>query len=362
MILGGGFAGVSAYNQNSEAVVVDKKDFFLLTPWVIDYVCGLKELEDVTVKYKRVVLGELRKIDYKGKRVILDKDREIRYDKLIVSLGHHQNLPRLKGAREYAHKIETLDDAVALRKRLEEVKNVVIVGGGATGVELAGNIRGKNITLIHRKERLLPTMTTGSSATGVELAGNIRGKNITLIHRKERLLPTMTTGSSKRAEKLLTELGVNLMLKVSAEEITKEGVVTSNGFVKSELTIFAGGLKGPQIIDTIEHRNKDHRLLVDKYLRSVEFNDIYGAGDCATFENEDIPMSANTAVISGRVAMRNAMGEEVEFRPKRLATILRVGEDFFGDFGDNYVEGNSARLLRSIAYTESLMLPEKLRR
>ncbi|AAY81237.1 pyridine nucleotide-disulfide oxidoreductase [Sulfolobus acidocaldarius] len=329
VILGGGFAGVSAYNQNSEAVVVDKKDFFLLTPWVIDYVCGLKELEDVTVKYKRVVLGELRKIDYKGKRVILDKDREIRYDKLIVSLGHHQNLPRLKGAREYAHKIETLDDAVALRKRLEEVKNVVIVGGGATGVELAGNIRGKNITL---------------------------------IHRKERLLPTMTTGSSKRAEKLLTELGVNLMLKVSAEEITKEGVVTSNGFVKSELTIFAGGLKGPQIIDTIEHRNKDHRLLVDKYLRSVEFNDIYGAGDCATFENEDIPMSANTAVISGRVAMRNAMGEEVEFRPKRLATILRVGEDFFGDFGDNYVEGNSARLLRSIAYTESLMLPEKLRR
>lgn len=328
VILGGGFAGVSAYNQNSEAVVVDKKDFFLLTPWVIDYVCGLKELEDVTVKYKRVVLGELRKIDYKGKRVILDKDREIRYDKLIVSLGHHQNLPRLKGAREYAHKIETLDDAVALRKRLEEVKNVVIVGGGATGVELAGNIRGKNITL---------------------------------IHRKERLLPTMTTGSSKRAEKLLTELGVNLMLKVSAEEITKEGVVTSNGFVKSELTIFAGGLKGPQIIDTIEHRNKDHRLLVDKYLRSVEFNDIYGAGDCATFENEDIPMSANTAVISGRVAMRNAMGEEVEFRPKRLATILRVGEDFFGDFGDNYVEGNSARLLRSIAYTESLMLPEKLR-
>ncbi|WP_230952532.1 NAD(P)/FAD-dependent oxidoreductase [Sulfolobus acidocaldarius] len=361
MILGGGFAGVSAYNQNSEAVVVDKKDFFLLTPWVIDYVCGLKELEDVTVKYKRVVLGELRKIDYKGKRVILDKDREIRYDKLIVSLGHHQNLPRLKGAREYAHKIETLDDAVALRKRLEEVKNVVIVGGGR---EYAHKIETLDdaVALRKRLEEVKNVVIVGGGATGVELAGNIRGKNITLIHRKERLLPTMTTGSSKRAEKLLTELGVNLMLKVSAEEITKEGVVTSNGFVKSELTIFAGGLKGPQIIDTIEHRNKDHRLLVDKYLRSVEFNDIYGAGDCATFENEDIPMSANTAVISGRVAMRNAMGEEVEFRPKRLATILRVGEDFFGDFGDNYVEGNSARLLRSIAYTESLMLPEKLRR
>ncbi|AHC52041.1 FAD-dependent pyridine nucleotide-disulfide oxidoreductase [Sulfolobus acidocaldarius SUSAZ] len=328
VIVGGGFSGVSAYNQNSNAVIIDKKDFFLLTPWVIDYICGLKELGDVTVKYKRVVLGELRKIDYKGKRVILDREREIRYDKLIVSLGHHQNLPRLKGAREYAHKIETLDDAVALRKRLEEVKNVVIVGGGATGVELAGNIRGKNVTL---------------------------------IHRRDRLLPTMTTGSSKRAEKLLTELGVNLMLKVSAEEITKEGVVTSDGFVKSELTIFAGGLKGPQIIDTIEHRNKNHRLIVDKYLRLVEFSDIYGAGDCATFENEDIPMSANVAVMSGRVAMRNAMGEEVEFKPKRLATILRVGENFFGDFGDNYVEGNSAKLLRSIAYTESLMLPERLK-
>jgi len=94
-----------------------------------------------------------------------------------------------------------------LKRRLSEVKDVVIIGGGATGVELAGNIIGKNITL---------------------------------IQRRNRLLPTTTTASAKKAEKLLTELGVNLLLGVEALDVKKDKVITTHGEVKSELTIFAG--------------------------------------------------------------------------------------------------------------------------
>ncbi|AOL16408.1 pyridine nucleotide-disulfide oxidoreductase [Sulfolobus sp. A20] len=326
VIVGGGFSGNSAHNQNKDSIIIDRKDYFLLTPWLIDFICGMKTLNDIIIKYKNVIVGELEKIDFNDKKIILSNSKEIRYDKLILALGHHQNLPRLKGPREYAHKIETLQDAFYLKKRLNEVKDIAIVGGGATGVELAGNIRGKRVTL---------------------------------IQRRNRLLPTMTTASSKKAEEILNELGVNLMLGVEAIEVLKDGVLTSHGKVKSELTIFAGGLKGPQIIDTLQHANKNHRMIVDRYLKSVEHKDVYGAGDCITFEDSDIPMSADVAVSSGKIAMRNALGEEIKFEPKRSATIIRIRDEFFGDFGNNYVEGNFAKLLRSIAYAESLLLPSK---
>ncbi len=326
VIIGGGFAGNSAYNQNKNSILIDRKDYFLLTPWIIDFVCGMKTLDDIIIKYKNVIVGELEKINFNDKKVILSNGREIQYDKLILALGHHQNLPRLKGAREYAHKIETLQDAFELKKRLSEVKDIAIIGGGATGVELAGNIRGKRITL---------------------------------IQRRNRLLPTMTTASSKKAEEMLNELGVNLMLGVEAIEVLKDGVLTSHGKIKSELTIFAGGLKGPQIIDTLQHTNRNHRMIVDRYLKSVEHKDVYGAGDCVTFEDSDIPMSADIAVSSGRIAMRNALGEEIKFEPRRSATIIRIRNEFFGDFGNNYVEGNFAKILRSIAYMESILLPGK---
>lgn len=321
VIIGGGFAGLSAYKEKGEerAVLIDKKDYFLLTPWLIDFICGLNN--NITVKYNHVIVGELNKIDFKEKKVFLG-NHTIAYDKLILALGHHQNLPRLKGAKEFAHKLETLDDALLLKKRLSEVKDVVIIGGGATGVELAGNIIGKNITL---------------------------------IQRRNRLLPTMTTASAKKAEKLLTELGVKLLLGVEALEVQKDKVITTHGEVKSELTIFAGGLKGPDIINSI-HKNRNHRMLVDKFLRSVDYKDVYGAGDCATFADSEIPMSADVAVSAGRIAMRNALGEEEEFKPQRYATILRIRDEYFGDFGENYVEGNFAKLLKKIAYVESRML------
>ncbi|BDC17599.1 FAD-dependent oxidoreductase [Acidianus sp. HS-5] len=326
VIVGGGFAGFSAKGGKKEEekiVLVDRKDYFLLTPWVIDYVCGLRD--DVTIKYRDVIVGELSKVDFKEKKVYLSDGKALNYDKLILTIGHHQNLPRLKGAREFAHKIETFEDATALKKRLEEVNDVVIVGGGATGVELAGNIKGKNITL---------------------------------IQRRDRLLPTMTTASAKKAQKLLEEKGVNLLLGVEAVEVQKDKVITTHGEVKSELTIFAGGLKGPEIINSL-HKNRNHRMLVDKFLRSIDYKDVYAAGDCATFENSEIPMSADVAVQAGRVAIKNTLGEEEEFIPKRTATILRIGDEYFGDFGENYVEGNFAKLLKGIAYVESRMLPKE---
>ncbi|EZQ07065.1 pyridine nucleotide-disulfide oxidoreductase [Candidatus Acidianus copahuensis] len=325
VILGGGYAGLSALSENSNAILVDRKSYFTLTPWLIDFVCGIRNETEVKAKYPKVIKGEVSKIDYKEKRVIVG-ETEIKFDKLIVSLGHHQNLPRLKGAKEFAHKIETFEDAVNLKSKIETSKNIVIIGGGATGVEIAGNLRGKNVTL---------------------------------VQRRDRLLPTMSTASSERARTLLEENGVKLLLGTEALEVKKNSVVTSNGEIKSEVTVFAGGLKGPSIVEDFGHTNKNHRMIVDKNLRSIDYRDVFGAGDCATFSNEDIPMSAEVAISAGKIAMRNALGEENTFIPRRTATILRVNNFFFGDFGNSYIEGDMAKIMRGLAYVQSLVLPAR---
>ncbi|BBG24935.1 NAD(P)/FAD-dependent oxidoreductase [Sulfuracidifex tepidarius] len=320
-IIGAGFAGLSALKENHNAVLIDRKDQFVMIPWIIDYACGSIDQSYVATKYLIHVKTSEIKVNFKDKEIIT-KDSKIKYDKLILSVGHHQNLPRLKGAKEYAKKIETLDDARVIRDMIPTSKSIVIVGGGATGVELAGNIKG----------------------------------NVTIIQRRGRLLPTMTTASSEKAKSLLEERGVNVMLKTEATEVKRDSVVTDKGEIKSDLTIFAGGLKGSYTVDELGLKNVNHRMIVEKDLSSVDYKDVYGAGDCATFQDQQIPMSAEVAMSSGRTAMRNAMGEGLSFRPSRLATILRIGENYFGDFGDSYVEGDEAKLMKKMAYIHSRLL------
>ncbi len=323
VVIGGGFAGLSALRENRDALLLDVKDHFVLTPWLIDFACGDVERDFVEVKYRKVVKVSGFKVDFTGKRVITPQG-VFPYDKLILSLGHHQNLPRLKGADKFARKIENLDDAEAIREAAKTARSVVIVGGGATGVELAGNLKVKDVTL---------------------------------IQRRDRLLPTMTNASSERARALLEERGVKVMLKTEAIEVKKDSVVTDKGEVKSDLTIFAGGLKGPSVMDELGVKNLNHRMIVERDLSSVDFKGVYGAGDCATFEKEPIPMSAEVAINAGRVAMKNAMGEALEFRPTRLATILRVGWEYFGDFGDHFVQGDEAMLMKDFSYLHSRLIP-----
>ena len=324
VVLGGGFAGLSALSQFPSALVLDRKDYFTLTPWIIDYACGSVSEDYVIRRYNAVRINWV-KPDFKDKVILTDKGK-FNYDKLLICLGHKQNLPRVKGAKEYALKIETFEDAKKVREEVAKVKDVVVIGGGATGVELAGNLKLN------------------------------RGVNVTLVQRRNRLLPTMTTSSSEKAKKVLEEVGVNVMLETEAQEVKARSVVTNRGEVPSELTIFAGGLKGPEIIDEFGHPNKNHRMIVDKELRSIDHKDVYGAGDCATFEDSEVPMSADVAINMGKTAMKNALGDSVKFEPKRIATILRIGNEYFGDLGDSYVEGGLAKVLKGLAYVHSRAL------
>ncbi|MCY0860542.1 MAG: FAD-dependent oxidoreductase [Sulfolobaceae archaeon] len=314
--IGGGFAGLAARKEG--VIVIDNKDYFLLVHKIVDVVrTGNPNIAMIPYP-SDVIRATIKTVDFKNKKVITDIG-EIPYDKLIITLGHTQKA--LPGAL----KLENIDDALLVRKRIIEAKSVAILGGGAQGVELASVAR--------------------------EM-----GKEVYLIEGKDRLLSYMSNEASKYALDKLTEMGVNVMLKTRVESMDKDNVVTSEGVIRAEVAISSIGLKGSSLISELGLSNINDRMIVDEYLRSVDYEDVYGAGDCATTK-EFIPMSAQVAVQAGTRAALNALGKDEEkFKYKQLGVFVKIGDEYFGDLAGHFVKGSIARIAEEIGILRAKML------
>lgn len=237
---------------------------------------------------------------------------------LQATLGYSQRL--IPGSE----KLENIEDALRIREKLRKAKKVAVLGGGALSVELAGYAR--------------------------EL-----GKEVYLVEERDKLLGFMSKDSSEYAKRRLEEMGVNLYLKTKVEGIDNGTLVTTNGNLKADLVISGVGFKGPEIISRLGLTNVNSRMLVNEYLRSEDFEDVYGAGDCATTKSF-IPMSAQVAVQAGERAMLNAIGNEDKFRYKQLAVIVKIGSESFGDFMGRFVRGDMAELAKKFGIFRAIRL------
>ncbi|MEM4046563.1 MAG: FAD-dependent oxidoreductase [Metallosphaera sp.] len=324
VVLGGGFAGLSALNTYRDAIVVDSKEYFLLTHRLTDVIeTGDPSL--ATIPYpKAVVQAKVVTVDFKDKIVKTSKGN-IKYDKLIISLGYEQDTGRVKGTIQ---KLENLNDALEIRSKLPRVKNVAILGGGTLGVELAGSLR--------------------------EM-----GKNVYLIEQQDRLLSFMSKDSSNFAIQRLTELGVNVFLGTKVDEISGEVLKTNKDEIKVDLTILAAGFRGPSIINDLGLSNRNGRMLVDEYLKSIDKDDVYGAGDSMTTKGF-VPMSAQVAVQSGAIAVQNAIGRDVKFTYKQVAIVLRIGSEYFGDMMGKFVRGPMAELAKRVGIYRAIRMVESI--
>ncbi|MEM0113340.1 MAG: FAD-dependent oxidoreductase [Metallosphaera sp.] len=324
VVLGGGFAGLSALNTYRDAIVVDSKEYFLLTHRLTDVIeTGDPSL--ATIPYpKAVVQAKVVTVDFKDKIVKTSKGN-IKYDKLIISLGYEQDTGRVKGTIQ---KLENLNDALEIRSKLPRVKNVAILGGGTLGVELAGSLR--------------------------EM-----GKNVYLIEQQDRLLSFMSKDSSNFAIQRLTELGVNVFLGTKVDEISGEVLKTNKDEIKVDLTILAAGFRGPSIISDLGLSNRNGRMLVDEYLKSIDKDDVYGAGDSMTTKGF-VPMSAQVAVQSGAIAVQNAIGRDVKFTYKQVAIVLRIGSEYFGDMMGKFVRGPMAELAKRVGIYRAIRMVESI--
>ncbi|MEM4224083.1 MAG: FAD-dependent oxidoreductase, partial [Metallosphaera sp.] len=176
---------------------------------------------------------------------------------------------------------------------------------------------------------------------------------------QDRLLSFMSKESSRFAESRLKEMGVDVLLGTKVEEVTPEGVRTNKDLVKVDMAIMAAGLRGPKLIENLGLSNKNGRMLVNDYLESMDYEDVFGAGDCMTTKSF-VPMSAQVAVQSGRTAMENALGGNVKFAYKQAGIVLRIGSEYFGDLMGRFVRGSMAELAKRVGIYRAIKMVESL--
>ena len=228
--------------------------------------------------------------------------RTLQYDTLIIAVGSTTNDFGVKGASEYSIALDTQEQAERFHRRLHNallraqtqfvpVKagqlEVVIVGAGATGVELSAEL--------HNTTREL-------AAYGLDKIDPDHDIKISLIEASDRVLPALPLQLSNSVDLELRKLNVNLYTGERVTEVTDKGVLTHSGlFIPSALVVWAAGIKAPDFLREIDglETNRINQLVVYRTLQTTIDENIFAFGDCAACprasSGDNVPPRAQAA-------------------------------------------------------------------
>ena len=287
-ILGAGLSGIYSKLQNPKSTLIDKSRYLTISTRLVNVVNG----NDQNYAYKQRPVDRnetVRDIDFANRLIVTDKGN-IPYGKLIIALGHNQEIKTIEGS-QYLHKLETIEDAIGMRELIRKSENITIIGGSYLGIELASIIKGKKVTMLE---------------SGLRILG--RGPK----------------GASDYVSEYLKNTGVNIITGFRVKEVKQGSVLSSDNEIKSDLNVYAGGISGNPLIENLGIKSEHSRIIVNRYLRSVDYDDVFACGDSMKIENKDFPMTAFIARKSGVVAMKNATGSSVEFSDYKNGNILSL--------------------------------------
>ena len=329
VILGGGFGGLNAAQKLKRApvdvILIDRRNFHLFQPLLYQVATGslspgeiAAPLRGVLSKQKnaQVLLGEAADIDPDGKRVILRDGTAVGYDSLIVSTGSQTSYYGNDAWREWAPSLKSVEEATAIRHKIlyafecaersnseEEARawlTFVIVGAGATGMELAGALAEiANETLKNDFRHINP-----------------REARIILMEGGPRVLNAFPEDLSAKAEKLVSRLGVEVTKGVMVTEIDAGGVTYKSGDESKRLpaktVLWAGGVTTNAFGRKLAERTKAQtdrigRIKVAPDLTLPSYPDIFIVGDLALSLDEEgkpLPGVAQVAIQGGAYAAR----------------------------------------------------------
>jgi len=369
VIVGGGFGGLYAAKRLGRAPVsltlVDRRNFHLFQPLLYQVATGALSPGEIASPLRavvgrnrntEVVLGEVRDLDAVNRRLILDSG-EIPYDELIVATGATHSYFGHDDWAAVAPGLKTIENATAIRSRLlaafenaeretdaakrREWLNFVIVGGGPTGVELAGALSEiANDTLRHDFHHIDPTEA-----------------NIVLVEGESRVLPVFPPELSAKAEKALHQLGVHTRTATRVTGIDALGVTMTGANGEEKMTartvLWAAGVRASSMGKVLANRagaqlDKVGRVMVEPDLSIAGHPEIRVIGDLANFSKQTgtpLPGVAQVAIQMGRYAA-NSICAKMQgktllpfhyFNKGNLATIGR--NKAVADFGFLRVSG-----------------------
>jgi NADH:ubiquinone reductase (H+-translocating) len=311
VIVGGGAGGVELATRlgnslgrkgRARITLVDRSRTHLWKPLLHEFAAGSMDLDHHALPYLaqarwhhfRFQRGSMDGLDRKRKVVKVastyDEDgreliprREIPYDTLVIAVGSHTNDFGTPGAREHTISLDMPQQADLFHRRLvnaciranaqhdplrpEQLK--VIIGAGATGVELAAEL--------HKTTRELVSY-------GLDRINPEKDMQLTLIEAAPRILPAVPERVSKAATELLQGLNVRVLTGERVTEVVADGVMTATGKkIPSELTVWAAGIQAPEFLKDLDglESNRLHQLVVGQTLQTTRDPDIFVIGDCA---------------------------------------------------------------------------------
>ena len=265
-------------------------------------------MEGVDRESRHVLIAPIKDADG---REIMGRHR-IRYDYLVMAVGSVSNDFGTKGVAQHCIFLDSRLQADRFRTNLlnhclrvsrsvsgdpasDAVVRVDIVGGGATGVELAAELYNSAAELRHY---------------GLEVFDESRLK-VTLIEAGPRILPALPEDLAKAAHQELEALGVRVLTGEQVVEATADGMITKSGeFIKADLRVWAAGVKGPDMLGALGLETaRGNQLVVKPTLQTTRDERIFAIGDCAWFvpagEARPVPPRAQAAHQMAAIAYRN---------------------------------------------------------
>ncbi len=310
VILGGGFGGLAAARalyKSAEVTVVDRHNFQTFLPLLYQVsTAGLAAdhvaypirgaLRKTNIKFR---MGSPISIDHKNNEVKLDSSEVLKFDHLIVALGSVSADFGIPGVNEYALGMKTVHEALTIRaeimRRFEDLcrfeddtkLSISVIGGGPTGVEMAGAIA----------ELIRGPLKSDQAHAAAHI-------QVSLIEAGPRLLPPFAPSLSERTKKDLEKLGVKIMLNAAVKAIEHRKIILKDDSeIKSEITIWAAGVKGSDAMAQLNLPTHGNRVAVEPTMQVKNYPNVWALGDIAGAVGKDgkpLPMVAPVAIQQGK--------------------------------------------------------------
>ncbi|RYY53042.1 MAG: NAD(P)/FAD-dependent oxidoreductase [Chitinophagaceae bacterium] len=330
VVVGGGFAGINLVKTLSKderfiVTLVDINNYHFFPPLLYQVATAFIEPSNISYPFRRLFqkkknqrffMGTLTSVNPAAKTIETDNGT-LGYDYLVLCVGTEPNYFGLENVRRAALPMKTINDSLSMRNHLlmtmekavratskderDRLLNIVIAGGGPTGVEIAGMLAelGRNVAV---KE--YPEIESFQA-------------HIHLVDSGGELLGPMSTTAQKEALRVLTRLGVHVRLNVAVKDyVDHEVVLADGGRIPTDMLIWTSGVIGREIPGLPkESIGRGRRVLVDQFSEVNAVPDVFALGDIA-MQTADVkypnghPQLAQVAIQGGQALAKNLIRRE----------------------------------------------------
>lgn len=341
VIIGGGFGGLNAAKAlkkaNVEILLIDKTNHHLFQPLLYQVASAALSpgniaapIREVLHKQKNatVIMGDVTAIDPADRTVATSDGAIFSYNFLILAPGAKHSYFGKDGWEEYAPGLKTLVDAIRIREKvlmafekaercdrfsdMGKYLRFVIIGGGPTGVEMAGAVAEiAHKTMFQNFRRIKPEQS-----------------KIFLVEATPQILPTYSKSLAERAKKDLEKMGVKVLVNTPVTDITKDGVRMGDKFIETTNIIWAAGNQASPLLATLKTPlDKQGRAIVEPDLSIPGYSDVFVIGDAAhglDSSGKILPGVAPVAIQQGRYVAK-IIKEDIPFGQRKPFVYLDKG-------------------------------------